>query len=829
MRSEVTSWLRVAVLLVCVMTIGASAFDVGDIVKVITNTNVRAGPGTSYAEITDPDYSGTAGAVTLGKITSGPQTANGYTWWGIDFGPGSYSGWVVQDGLQATAPLQPPVSRVALTLYVYEGSVTGPLILGARVTGQDGGGSNFDQTTNTSGYVTIYGRPGTWTFTAAKDSYQPNLWSQSISSTCTRYAFLQKLPTAPQLPNSTTPVAPPLSSPQKPTSCAKSSELHGSQVNFAEWGWTNPLPSENMYVSSYGGFMDSQYPKDAGIHLGVDLLGSSNDPVNVGTPVFSICPGRVDDKLKTESYEDVYMSAVFIVDDSGVVFVYGHVRDPRKGALLRVGDRVAAGQQIGEIGPITYPGAWPKAHLHLGVNTQGHGYYHHPQKSGWGIAPSTATLEIISEKGWVDPVLYVCEHSTTPNVRVLDVPFITQSPPGTWDKTRNCGQASILMVLSYYDNTVPVADRIKEIDDWLSSKYGDEVRDYNGSFTDRHKLVTLAREYGGLGQSYTANQWNLQNIVASIDQGWPVVAAIAGMNIPIEYKKDTEWVSNTVDYEQGHWVVVTGYSAEYIICNDSGRRFGKNARYRRSVFLSAMNDNWSDGDWKGAVVVATPASIRESFSQMPSTGMSILGKWVYDNDSRLAEITTLQFEKGGTVLMVGPLGNVRIRASDCSSGEWEITRDNRINFSFIEQSGLKATGQIDDNEIRDVKIGSVGDATVLTRGPDAEIVETTSQGKIWSEYIWENFQYLKAVPRSTSWRLKIRPDKTFLSTGSVIWRWRIVDGSLVKIFGEDENGNAIEHSTFTIKDDKLVDKVCGASYRRITTTSGVQSERQTRN
>ncbi|MBE9594507.1 MAG: hypothetical protein IMF19_13635, partial [Proteobacteria bacterium] len=41
---------------------------------------------------------------------------------------------------------------VTLTLYVHEGSASGPLLSGARVTGQDGAGNSFDKTTGTSGY-----------------------------------------------------------------------------------------------------------------------------------------------------------------------------------------------------------------------------------------------------------------------------------------------------------------------------------------------------------------------------------------------------------------------------------------------------------------------------------------------------------------------------------------------------------------------------------------------------------------------------------------------------------------------------------------------------
>ncbi|MDD3493832.1 MAG: PKD domain-containing protein, partial [Candidatus Thermoplasmatota archaeon] len=48
-----------------------------------------------------------------------------------------------------------PTSTVTLTLYVHEGSETGPVISGARVQGHDAAGNSFDKTTTSSGYVTI--------------------------------------------------------------------------------------------------------------------------------------------------------------------------------------------------------------------------------------------------------------------------------------------------------------------------------------------------------------------------------------------------------------------------------------------------------------------------------------------------------------------------------------------------------------------------------------------------------------------------------------------------------------------------------------------------
>lgn len=83
-------------------------------------------------------------------------------------------------------------TAVTLTLYVHEGSPQGPVIPGARVTGRDAAGKSFDQTTNTAGYVMITGAPGTWSFTASKTGYKTVGWSQSITATSTKHAYLQK-------------------------------------------------------------------------------------------------------------------------------------------------------------------------------------------------------------------------------------------------------------------------------------------------------------------------------------------------------------------------------------------------------------------------------------------------------------------------------------------------------------------------------------------------------------------------------------------------------------------------------------------------------------
>jgi HEAT repeat protein len=82
---------------------------------------------------------------------------------------------------------------VTLTLYVHDGSASGPLIPGAQVTSQDGSGNSFQKTTDSNGYVTITGDPGTWSFSASADGYVTNSWDQEITENDTRDAFLQKV------------------------------------------------------------------------------------------------------------------------------------------------------------------------------------------------------------------------------------------------------------------------------------------------------------------------------------------------------------------------------------------------------------------------------------------------------------------------------------------------------------------------------------------------------------------------------------------------------------------------------------------------------------
>ena len=83
-----------------------SKFNTGDTVHTTANLNVRTGAGVSYPEISDPDYPGYAPTGTTGVILDGPESADGYIWWKVEYDAG-YTGWSAQDWLETTSTPTP--------------------------------------------------------------------------------------------------------------------------------------------------------------------------------------------------------------------------------------------------------------------------------------------------------------------------------------------------------------------------------------------------------------------------------------------------------------------------------------------------------------------------------------------------------------------------------------------------------------------------------------------------------------------------------------------------------------------------------------------------
>ena len=201
------------------LTVNDKNFPIGSRVETTNSLNVRSGPGLSYNTVSEsPEATGSM-ATTLAE----PVKADGFTWYQIKYDDGT-TGWSedkrlelapsnTQDKQPATQSSGPSfgdnqkqqpstttspkptgkIKPVTLILYVNEGNQNGHAIIGAEVTGQDGSGKSFQQTTDSHGSVIISGNPGTWSFSASAFGYETKSWSQLITETCPQHASLQKI------------------------------------------------------------------------------------------------------------------------------------------------------------------------------------------------------------------------------------------------------------------------------------------------------------------------------------------------------------------------------------------------------------------------------------------------------------------------------------------------------------------------------------------------------------------------------------------------------------------------------------------------------------
>ena len=197
----------------------------------------------------------------------------------------------------------PTPTTVTLTIYVHDGSASGPIISGASVMGSDASGTSFSQTTNSEGYFTITGTSGVWQFSVSKPGYQTYYSSQIISSTCTRDPYLTAI-TPINTPTLASPLCPPVtvSNKAKWTVLAvkdRGQVLHGSN-SFTEDKTTTGKFIEVTYIVENVGkqpvdyvdeptLVDSQgrefsfmmffgnYVPD-GMALGIEMLGGDLQP-----------------------------------------------------------------------------------------------------------------------------------------------------------------------------------------------------------------------------------------------------------------------------------------------------------------------------------------------------------------------------------------------------------------------------------------------------------------------------------------------------------------------------------------------------------------------
>lgn len=86
----------------------------------------------------------------------------------------------------------PMYDQVALTVYVHEGNLDGPILSDVQITGQDGNGNEFAGTTNSSGVAIISGSPGTWQFAFQKAGYDSLYLQYNATQSEEAAAYLEK-------------------------------------------------------------------------------------------------------------------------------------------------------------------------------------------------------------------------------------------------------------------------------------------------------------------------------------------------------------------------------------------------------------------------------------------------------------------------------------------------------------------------------------------------------------------------------------------------------------------------------------------------------------
>jgi len=165
---------------------------------------------------------------------------------------------------------------------------------------------------------------------------------------------------------------------------------------------------------------------------------------------------------------------------------------------------------------------------------------------------------------------------------VLDVPFKSQVPPGTWDETRNCGQTSYLMIAGFYSNNSPDIESIKKLDDWIENIFGDSVRNYSGDYTSVDILKRVALEYGNFTDEQVDiyREGNMSFLKKNLELGNPIVIAVYTNMLLKGERKD-----------RLHFMVLTGMDDEYVYVNDPGKTLGKNNQYTIEQFKLAWSKN----------------------------------------------------------------------------------------------------------------------------------------------------------------------------------------------------------------------------------------------
>ena len=128
----------------------------------------------------------------------------------------------------------------------------------------------------------------------------------------------------------------------------KAAAEYSAQNPYVEGDWFWPLPKSNNVITSKYGYRTHPVTKQWKLHTGIDLRASK------GTKIFAAKGGTV----VTSEYSSSWGHYVIVSHGGGYTSLYAHMTK----RLVKVGDKVKAGQNIGTVGSTGWSTG---AHLHF--------------------------------------------------------------------------------------------------------------------------------------------------------------------------------------------------------------------------------------------------------------------------------------------------------------------------------------------------------------------------------------------------------------------------------------------------------------------------------
>ncbi|MBT4071996.1 MAG: hypothetical protein HOE80_04735, partial [Candidatus Magasanikbacteria bacterium] len=163
---------------------------------------------------------------------------------------------------------------------------------------------------------------------------------------------------------------------------------------------------------------------------------------------------------------------------------------------------------------------------------------------------------------------------------MLDVPFLSQVPPGVWAGNANCGQTSILMATTFFNPRVIGQEDIKAVDDWIEKNLKIDQRKYNGSPTDLSMLKKIVIQHFHFTEDrvvVSENNLELNDLKNNLEDNNIMVVEV--------YTNMRKFGSADVV----HYMVLTGIDDEFVYVNDPGKTYGKDKKYTIEQFLKAWS------------------------------------------------------------------------------------------------------------------------------------------------------------------------------------------------------------------------------------------------